>query len=71
MQLLRRARLPVQGPALGADRYLELMGHDKKVEDGKIRFILLRNIGEAFISDAVPRDMLETVLAGEGVDGRR
>ena len=69
IRLLRRARLPVQGPALGADRYLELMGHDKKVEGGKIRFILLRSIGDAFISDAVPRDVLNAVLSGEGVDG--
>ncbi len=67
--LLRRARLPVQGPTLGIDRYLELMGHDKKVEGGKIRFILLRSIGDAFISDAVPRDVLNAVLGGEGVDG--
>ena len=29
-----QARLPVRGPDLGADRYLELMAHDKKVEDG-------------------------------------
>ena len=69
IRLLRRARLPVQGPALGVDRYLELMGHDKKVEDGKIRFILLRSIGDAFISDAVPPNVLETVLGAEGGDG--
>lgn len=69
IQLLRRARLPVQGPKLGVDRYLELMGHDKKVEGGKIRFILLRSIGDAFISDAVPHGVLDAVLGGEGVDG--
>jgi len=65
--LLRRARLPVQGPPLGLDRYLELMGHDKKVESGKIRYVLLKNIGKAFISSAVPTDVLATVLEGEGV----
>ena len=69
IRLLRRACLPVQGPKLGVDRYLELMGHDKKVDGGKIRFILLRRIGEAFISDAVPREVLNVVLGGEGVDG--
>jgi 3-dehydroquinate synthase len=69
IDLLRRARLPVKGPALGADRYLELMGHDKKVEAGRMRFILLRRIGEAFITDAVPGDALKAVLEGEGVDG--
>jgi 3-dehydroquinate synthase len=68
--LLRKARLPVRGPALGADRYIELMGHDKKVEGGKMRFILLRGIGDAFISDAVPSDALYSVLGGEGVDAR-
>lgn len=69
IQLLRRAHLPVLGPKLGVDRYLELMGHDKKVEGGKLRFILLRSIGDAFISDAVPREVLHAVLSGEGVDG--
>jgi 3-dehydroquinate synthase len=67
--LLRRARLPVLGPKLGVNRYLELMGHDKKVEGGKMRFILLRSIGDAFISDAVPHEVLNAVLSGEGVDG--
>ena len=67
VRLLKRARLPVLGPDLGADRYLELMGHDKKVEGGKIRFILLRGIGKTFVSDDVSREMLTAVLEGEGV----
>jgi 3-dehydroquinate synthase len=67
VSLLQRARLPVQGPSLGVDRYLELMGHDKKVEGGKIRFILLHRIGDAFISAAVPAEALTIVLGGEGV----
>lgn len=50
--LLTRARLPLQPPDLGLERYLELMGHDKKVEGGRLKFILLRAIGEAFISEA-------------------
>jgi len=69
-ELLRKARLPVRGPALGEDRYLELMGHDKKVEGGRMRFILLRGIGDAFISDAVPGNALRSVLGGDGVDAR-
>lgn len=70
VRLLQRARLPVLGPALGAARYLELMGHDKKVEGGRIRFILLRKIGDAFISDAVPQEVLIDILDGEGIDAR-
>lgn len=45
-----RAGLPVKGAALGADRYLELMAHDKKVSDGTLRLVLLKQIGQAVIS---------------------
>jgi 3-dehydroquinate synthase len=45
--LLVRAGLPVRGPQLGAGRYLDLMGHDKKVIAGKLRLVLLRKLGEA------------------------
>lgn len=69
VKLLQRAGLPVLGPRLGVERYLELMGHDKKVEGGKIRFVLLKTIGEAFVSAAVPGEVLAAVLGGEGVDG--
>ena len=68
VKLLQRAGLPVRGPRLGVNRYLELMGHDKKVEGGKIRFVLLKKIGEAFVSAAVSSEALATVLGGEGVD---
>ena len=47
-----RAGLPVRSPPLGVDRYLELMSHDKKVQDGKLRLVLLREIGKAEVSDA-------------------
>lgn len=48
--LMQRAGLPTQGPELGADRYLDLMALDKKVTAGKIRLVLLKNIGEGVIS---------------------
>ncbi len=65
--LLWRAKLPLAAPALGVDKYLELMGLDKKVEGGKIRFVLLKAIGHAVISEAKPellRLTLETANAG-------
>jgi 3-dehydroquinate synthase len=60
--VLKAAGLPVQAPDLGLERYLELMGHDKKVEGGRLRFVLLRRIGEAFVSDQVPAVALADVL---------
>ena len=60
--LLKRAHLPVVAPDLGVDHYLDLMGLDKKVEGGKIRFILLRAIGSAFITAEVPQDAIAAAL---------
>ncbi|MHB8346639.1 MAG: 3-dehydroquinate synthase [Acidiferrobacterales bacterium] len=61
--LLQRARLPTQVPAvLDADRMLELMSVDKKVEDGRLRLVLLKEIGDAVISSDVPRaEIVETL----------
>ncbi|AXS81371.1 3-dehydroquinate synthase [Dechloromonas sp. HYN0024] len=50
-QIFVRAGLPVFGPRLGSARYLELMSHDKKVQDGKLRLVLLQEIGRAVVSD--------------------
>lgn len=47
-----RAGLPIQGPALPAETYLELMRHDKKVQDGRLRLVLLQAVGRAVVSDA-------------------
>ena len=67
--LFARAGLPVKAPSLGEERYLELMGHDKKVEDGKLRLVLLRSLGKAFVtSDFALRDLRE-VLAGAMAHG--
>lgn len=60
--LFERAGLPVVAPDLGTDKYLELMGLDKKVEDGKIRFVLLRQLGHAVVYGDVPPDLLRQTL---------
>jgi shikimate kinase / 3-dehydroquinate synthase len=60
-RILDRARLPVAAPDLGAERYLDLMGRDKKVEGGRLQFILLRGIGSAFVSEAPTAAVSEIV----------
>jgi 3-dehydroquinate synthase len=50
--LIERARLPVQGPKLGVQRYLELMRLDKKSQAGEIRFVLLNGPGSAIVRGA-------------------
>lgn len=60
--LYRRAGLVRRPPNLGCETYLGLMGLDKKVENGKIRFVLLRNIGSAFLTSDVSKDVLNQTL---------
>jgi len=49
--LLARTGLPIAGPALAPERYLELMAIDKKAAAGKIRFVTLEAIGRAALRD--------------------
>jgi 3-dehydroquinate synthase len=63
-RLFIRAKLPVSAPQLGGERYLELMRHDKKVEDGKLRLVLLERIGRAVVTDSASQgDMMAAIAA--------
>ena len=61
-KLFKRAGLPVIAPDLGVDKFLELMGLDKKVEGGKMRFVLLKQIGHAVVYGEVPTSLLRQTL---------
>ncbi len=61
-RILERARLPVDPPHLPLAQWLDLMGHDKKVEGGRLRFVLMHAIGDAYVDAAVPPAVLEQVL---------
>jgi len=60
--LIRAAGLPDAAPDLGVETWLEYMGHDKKVEGGKMRFVLLKKMGEAVITADVPDATLRDTL---------
>jgi 3-dehydroquinate synthase len=64
--LIVQARLPDTAPNLGHEKYLDLMGLDKKVEGGKLRFVLLKAIGEAVVSEAPSTPLLATLDACHG-----
>ncbi len=61
--LLSRLALPVDPPALGVDRYLELMAQDKKVDAGRLRLVLLEALGRATTRTDVPSADFEAALA--------
>lgn len=61
-RLFERAGLPVWGPALGVERYLELMSHDKKVEAGRLRLVLLKSIGRAVLHGDAPAEAVAAAI---------
>lgn len=60
--LLVQANLPILPPPIDSQIARELMQHDKKVKAGKIRFILLKNLGEAIITSDYDEKALLQVL---------
>jgi 3-dehydroquinate synthase len=60
-RLVARIGVPMASPDLGRERWLELMGHDKKVEGGKLKFVVLKKIGEAIVTEAPPSALNEVL----------
>jgi len=62
-RIIHAMHLPITAPKFGAERYIELMQVDKKAEGGQIRYVLLEQIGKAYMSTAPHEAVLETLLA--------
>ena len=60
----------IPGDLPGADALIELMAQDKKVMDGRLRFVLARGIGQAFVADNVPAEVLQSLMK-DAQAGRR
>jgi 3-dehydroquinate synthase len=58
-----KARLAdIPGPLPGPEALLALMAQDKKAVAGRLRFILARGIGKAFVADGVPQEAVIATL---------
>ncbi|WP_353472462.1 3-dehydroquinate synthase [Salipiger sp. H15] len=66
---MKRDLADIPGDLPPAETLYELMGQDKKVLDGAIRFILARGIGRAFVTADVPREAVLQLLR-DGLAGR-
>ena len=62
-RLIERAGLPARIPAVTPDAALDHMRIDKKVRGGQLRLVLLRKIGEAFVTADYPAAALTRLLA--------
>jgi 3-dehydroquinate synthase len=63
--IFQQANLPVLPPnavEMPSEKYLDLMAGDKKVQAGVIRLVLLKKIGEAFVTGDYSPELLTTTL---------
>jgi 3-dehydroquinate synthase len=65
-RLITGAGLPTTLSGFNQDDIIAAMRHDKKVRQDKIRFVLLKSIGNAFIADDVDPALVKEVLVGQG-----
>ncbi len=61
-KLIIRAGLPTEVPSLQLERLMQAMKHDKKILQGKVRFVLPDSIGKVFITEEVSPSMIEQDL---------
>ncbi|MBJ9984079.1 3-dehydroquinate synthase [Acinetobacter sp. S40] len=48
--IIQRAKLPISCPKIPLDEFLSYMSHDKKVLNGQLRLVLLKQLGQAVIT---------------------
>jgi 3-dehydroquinate synthetase len=60
--ILRAFTLPTAAPGLDTARVLEAMLMDKKVVQGRLRFVLLEGVGRPVVQDDVPEELVLHVL---------
>lgn len=61
-RLIQAAGLPTSPPEIAAERWLSSMGMDKKVQNKQLRFVLLRALGDAYVTSDYDESRLQTLL---------
>lgn len=61
--LIQKAGLPIKLPTgVDIEAIIDTLQTDKKVKDGKVRFVLPTGIGKVIVTDQVPADVIRQVL---------
>ncbi|PPC05510.1 3-dehydroquinate synthase [Acinetobacter pittii] len=65
-KIIQRANLPISCPKIPLDEFLGYMAHDKKVLNGQLRLVLLKQLGQAVITkDFDVKLMKQAILANQ------
>ena len=60
--LVKAAGLPVAPPAIAASDWKDAMGMDKKVKGKQLRFVLLKGIGDGYVTSDYNEHLLDTLI---------
>lgn len=61
-ELVQRTGLPVEPPKIATEQWLQAMGMDKKVAQDNLRFVLLRKLGDAYLTATYDQDRLQQLI---------
>jgi len=64
--LIDRAGLPVKPPQIAAAKLLQAMSRDKKVRQKELRFVVLRELGDAFVTSEFDEALLHKICGAGG-----
>ena len=65
-KIIQRAQLPVACPKIPLDEFLAYMSHDKKVLNGQLRLILIKQLGQAVITKDFDVELMkQAILANQ------
>ena len=62
--LLKKVGLPTTFKEIDKEKFWQALFLDKKVKEGRINFVLLKGIGEAFLTPDVPTSIVRKVIEG-------
>ena len=64
--IIQRAQLPIACPQIPLDEFLAYMAHDKKVLNGQLRLVLMKQLGQAIITREFDVELMkQAILANQ------
>lgn len=66
--IISRAQLPIICPKIPLDDFLGFMSHDKKVLNGQLRLVLMKQLGQAVITEEFDVELMkQAILANQDI----
>ena len=67
-KIIKRAQLPVACPQIPLDEFLAYMSHDKKVLNGQLRLILIKQLGQAVITKDFDVELMKQAILANQIE---